>query len=127
ETLVLRPAGCVRVLASGRARRLPARAGGGTAHGEGVTAPGTRLGTAHYMSPEQAQGEPVDGATDVFSLGIVLYELATGRHPFQADAPLATMYAIANETPLPPRRLNPEIPAPAEALILQILEKDPPP
>jgi predicted ATPase len=83
------------------------------------------LGTARYMSPEQARAEPVDAATDVFSLGLVLYELATGRHPFPAAAALDTMYAIGNEPPLPPRRLNPEIPAALEALLLQMLEKDP--
>jgi predicted ATPase len=125
ENLMVRPDGYVKVLDFGLARLLPAPAGSGTAHGEGVTDPGTQLGTTQYMSPEQARGEPVDGATDVFSLGIVLYELATGRHPFQSDLPLTTMYAIANGTPLPPRRLNPEIPASAEALILHMLEKDP--
>jgi tetratricopeptide (TPR) repeat protein len=124
ENLMVRPDGYVKVLDFGLARLLPAPAGSGTAPGEGVTDPGTQLGTAQYMSPEQARGEPVDGATDVFSLGLVLYELAAGRHPFRTDAPLATMYAIVNETPLPPRRLNPEIPAPLEALILQMLEKD---
>src|SRR5262249_61615374 len=121
ENLMVRPDGYVKVLDFGLVRLLPAPAGSGTAPGQGVTDPGTQLGTAQYMSPEQARGEPVDGATDSFALGVVLYELATGRHPFQADTPLATMYAIANETPLPPRRLNPEVPAPAEAPPLQLL------
>ena len=125
ENLMVRPDGYVKVLDFGLVRLLPAPAGSGTAPGEGVTDPGTLLGTARYMSPEQARAEPVDAATDIFSLGLVLYELATGRHPFPADASLGTMYAIANEPPLPPRRLNPEIPAPLEALILQMLEKDP--
>ena len=125
ENLMVRPDGYVKVLDFGLARLLPAPAGSGTAPGEGVTDPGTQLGTAQYMSPEQARAELVDGATDIFSLGIVLYELATGRHPFQADAALETMYAIVNQPPLPPRRLNPEIPAPLEALVLQMLAKDP--
>jgi predicted ATPase len=77
------------------------------------------------MSPEQARAEPAAAATDVFSLGLVLYELATGQHPFQAESALSTMYAIAHEPLLPPRRLNPEIPAALEALVLQMLEKDP--
>jgi predicted ATPase len=124
ENLMVRPDGFVKVLDFGLARLLPAPAGSGTAP-DGVTGTGMLLGTAHYMSPEQARAEPVDAATDIFSLGLVLYELAAGRHPFLADAPLDTMYAIANEPALPPRRLNPEIPAPLEALILQMLEKDP--
>src|SRR5262249_12059880 len=112
ENLMARPDGYVKVLDFGLARLLPAPAGSGAPPGEGVTDPGTEVGPAPYTSPEQARGEPVDGATDVFSLGLVLYELATGRHPFKADAPFATMYAIVNEAPLPPRRLDPEIPAP---------------
>jgi predicted ATPase len=77
------------------------------------------------MSPEQARAEPVGSATDIFALGIVLYELTTGRHPFDADTPLSTLYAIATQPVLPPARLNPEIPAALDALILQMLEKDP--
>ena len=125
ENLMVRPDGYVKVLDFGLARLLPAPAGSGTAPGEGVTDPGTQLGTANYMSPEQARAESVDRTTDIFSLGLVMHELATGRHPFQANTPLATMYAIVNEAPLPPRRLNPEIPAPLDCLILQMLEKDP--
>src|SRR5262249_12561212 len=61
---------------------------------------------------------------DLFSLGVVLYELATGQHPFPADSQLGTLHAIVSESPLRPSLLNPEIPAALEALILQMLEKD---
>ena len=124
ENLMVRPDGYVKVLDFGLVRLLSAPGGSGTAPDGRVTETGTLLGTAHYMSPEQARAEPVDAATDIFSLGLVLYELATGRHPFRAAGALSTMYAIANHPPVLPRRLNPEIPAPLEALILQMLEKD---
>ena len=124
ENLMVRPDGYVKVLDFGLVRLLPAPAGSGTVPGDGITDSGMLLGTARYMSPEQARAEPVDAATDIFSLGLVLYELATGRHPFPAAASLDTMYAIANEPPLPPRRLNPEIPEALEVLLLQMLEKD---
>jgi predicted ATPase len=90
-----------------------------------VTDPGTVLGTVRYMSPEQARAEPASGASDLFALGAVLYELATGRHPFPADSSIATLHAILARPPLRPTLLNPEIPAALESLILQMLEKDP--
>ena len=83
------------------------------------------LGTVRYMSPEQARAEPVGSASDLFSLGVVLYELATGRHPFPADSPIGTLHAILAQPPLRPSLLNPEIPAALEALILQMLAKEP--
>jgi predicted ATPase len=125
ENVMVRSDGYVKVLDFGLARLLPAPTGSGTAPGAGVTDPDNQLGTAYYMSPEQARAQSVDGATDIFSLGIVPYELAAGRHPFQSDAPLATMYSIVNDPPLSPRRLNPEIPLRLDALILHMLEKDP--
>ena len=91
------------------------------------TDPGTRVGTPLYMSPEQARAEPVDAATDIFSLGLVLYELATGQHPFRADSEVGVLHAIVAQAPVPPSRLNPEIPAPLEALIQHMLAKDSPP
>jgi predicted ATPase len=77
------------------------------------------------MSPEQARGRPVGSASDVFSLGIVLYELATGRHPFEGTAGWGTPPAVAARAVMPPRALSPEVPAALEALILQMLADDP--
>jgi serine/threonine protein kinase len=88
ENLMVRPDGFVKVLDFGLASLLPAPAGSGTAP-DGVTGSGVLLGTVRYMSPEKARAEPVDAATDIFSLGLVLYELAAGRHPFQDDVSLA--------------------------------------
>jgi predicted ATPase len=125
ENLMVRPDGYVKVLDFGLARLLPAPAGAGPAPAGADTDPGMLVGTVSYMSPEQTRSGPTDSATDLFSLGIVLYELATGRHPFEADTAYGTMHAIATRPPVPPARLNPEIPAPLEAIILQMLEKDP--
>jgi predicted ATPase len=77
------------------------------------------------MSPEQARAEPAGPASDVFALGLVLYELATGQHPFLADSVFSILHAIATQPPLRPARLNPEVPAALDALILQMLAKDP--
>jgi predicted ATPase len=76
------------------------------------------------MSPEQARAETVDAATDIFSLGVALYELATGQHPFQSDSEVGILHAIVAQTPVPPSRLNPEVPAALDALIQHMLAKD---
>jgi predicted ATPase len=123
--LMVRDDGIVKVLDFGLARRLPTAAAQlpGT---EGKSSdPGSRVGTLLYMSPEQAQAVPVDAASDIFSLGLVLYELATGQHPFRADSEVGLLQAIVAEAPVPPARLNPEVPVPLEALILHMLAKDP--
>src|SRR5262249_8436587 len=88
------------------------------------TDPGILVGTIAYMSPEQARAEPVSSAGDIFSLGIVLYELAAGVHPFQADSAVGLLHAIVKQAPVPPTRLNPELPASLQALVLQMLQKD---
>ncbi|HEY1377859.1 MAG TPA: AAA family ATPase, partial [Gemmataceae bacterium] len=121
ENLMVRPDGYVKVLDFGVARLLP---GPAAADPIADTDPGTLVGTVRYMSPEQARAEPVGSAADVFALGIVLYELATGRHPFDAGSRHATLHAIMTEPPLPPARLNPEIPAALDGLIVQMLAKD---
>src|SRR5262249_27603750 len=83
--LIVRRDGLAKVLACGLAHRLPSEGGAGESTNLRKTDPGTRVGTVLYMSPEQARAEPVGTATDVFSLGVVLYELGTGQHPFLAD------------------------------------------
>ena len=91
-----------------------------TAH----TAPGMLVGSVRYMSPEQARTEKVTPATDVFSFGIVLYELATGVHPFEAESPMGVLSATMTRPVTAPSRINPEIPAALDALILRMLDKD---
>jgi predicted ATPase/predicted Ser/Thr protein kinase len=88
------------------------------------THPMVLMGTVAYMSPEQARREATSGASDVFSLGIILYQLATGQHPFNAESQLGVMHAILSQPVIRPSRLNPAIPVTLEALILHTLEKD---
>jgi predicted ATPase len=123
--LMVRDDGIVKVLDFGLARRLPADPAGGPGPGGRPTDPGTRVGTPLYLSPEQVRAEGPGAAGDVFALGVVLYELATGRHPFPADSEAGLLHAIVAEEPLPPARLNPEVPAGLDALLLQMLAKDP--
>src|SRR5947209_6464108 len=88
----------------------------------GITIPGTACGTAAYMSPEQIRGEPVDARSDLFSAGVTLYEMATGRLPFRGDTAEQIMEAIAADSPVPPRSVNSTVPSELEAIILKALE-----
>ena len=94
----------------------------GPAH---LTREGAIAGTLAYMSPEQSAGKPVDARTDVFSFGVLLYEMLTGRHPFRRDSQLETLSAIREAAPEPPTRVAPGLPPEAERAILRCLQKEP--
>jgi serine/threonine-protein kinase len=90
-----------------------------------MTQAGAIVGTVQYLSPEQAEGHPVDRRSDLYSVGIVLYELLTGRVPFDGEAPISIAIKQINERPVPPGQLRPGIPPALEAVVLRALEKDP--
>jgi len=83
------------------------------------------IGTAAYFSPEQAKGEPVDARADLYSTGVVLYELLTGRQPFRGESPVAVAYQHVSETPVPPTEVNEDAPGALDPIVLRALAKDP--
>jgi serine/threonine-protein kinase len=92
---------------------------------EGLTQTGSVMGTATYFSPEQAQGHPVDVRSDIYSLGVVLYEMVVGRPPFAGDSPVSIAYQHVRETPVPPAQANPAVPAAYDAVVMKAMAKDP--
>jgi urea transport system substrate-binding protein len=111
------PTGRVKILDFGLARPSDNLAG--------LTRTGDVVGTPHYMAPEQARGERVDGRSDLFSLGVVLYRLCTGRLPFRGNTVSAILTALAVDQPTPVKVLNPALPRELADLVMRLLEKDP--
>jgi len=90
-----------------------------------MTETGSIMGTAQYLSPEQAQGHPVDARSDLYSIGVVLYELLTGHVPFTGESPVTIALKHVSEDPVPPAQLNPDVPPALDAVVMHALEKDP--
>lgn len=115
QNIMIQPDGNIKVMDFGIARAGDA----------GLSQTATVLGTAHYISPEQAQGKDLTGLSDVYSLGIVLYEATTGRLPFEGTDSVSVAVKQVNEMPPAPRSINPDIDPVLEAIIMKAMEKDP--
>ena len=121
--IFLTPSGQVKVLDFGLAK-LVHNLGTDDNPDNSLTAVGVIPGTAVYMSPEQARSETVDARTDLFSFGVVMYEMATGKKPFTGNNSLVTLNAVLHQKPIPPRDLNPKLPVELEGIIGKAMEKD---
>jgi len=126
DNIMIREDGYVKMLDFGLARLLP----NSSSDPEAMTlaqqtTPGTVMGTLAYMSPEQASGQTASSPSDIFALGIVLYELATGHHPFKSQSMIGYLHAITNQSPLSLTSYKSELPIALDDLILRMLDKDP--
>jgi beta-lactam-binding protein with PASTA domain len=115
HNLVLTPDGTIKIMDFGIARAVDTM----------MTQTGSVLGTAQYVSPEQAQGRELGPGSDLYSLGVVLYEMTTGRLPFEGDTPVSVALKHVNEDAVPPRQVRDSIPPAVEAIIMRAMEKDP--
>ncbi|MGV0791330.1 Stk1 family PASTA domain-containing Ser/Thr kinase [Mycolicibacterium sp. XJ1819] len=115
--IMISKTGAVKVMDFGIARAI--------ADANSVTQTAAVIGTAQYLSPEQARGEKVDARSDVYSLGCVLYEILVGEPPFIGDSPVAVAYQHVREDPVPPSQRNPDIPPELDAVVLKALAKNP--
>lgn len=128
--IIITASGQAKVLDFGLAKRVPRRddaatsSGLSSSWGKTLTTAGMPVGTLEYMSPEQVRGEELDERTDLFSLGLVLYEMSTRRRAFEGTTPGVVLEAILVRTPPPPSRSNPELPPAFDAILHKLLEKD---
>jgi len=121
--ILVTPDGRVKILDFGLAT-LEAPAPTDATLTRGLTDPGTAVGTVGYMSPEQARGETVDARSDLWSMGVIFYELLTGVRPFEGSTQAVVFEGILSKTPIPPSTRNPKIPAEWERMVSRLLEKD---
>lgn len=129
ENIMIRPDGYVKILDFGLAKLLEQKNKSligleGTTARQSETAKGIILGTVNYMSPEQAKGEPVDGRTDIFSFGVLIYEMVAGRTPFAGDSLSETFANLINAAPLPLSRFSPDVPDELQGIVSKMLRKN---
>jgi len=128
ENIMIRSDGYVKILDFGLAKPVAQFASGGDSAAtmaRATTSPGIVMGTVNYMSPEQARGLAVDARTDIFSLGIVLYEMVSGRRPFERSTTTDTLAAVLNHEPPPLARFSPDVPAELQRIVTKAMAKKP--